>query len=146
MRISSRPTHRKIRKSPTSRDRRDTKEDKIRKARARWLRANSSTFRQMLGDGDIMIPLGFPSPDFLAFDVQNGGKLVGHAYSIHPTREAAQAAAAARRAARKSEPPICQPAPGTRFGGGNDGTVWTVMLIVLTFAAALILWCMLLVD
>jgi len=101
----------------------------------------------MLGDGDIaMIPLGFPSPRFVAFDVQNGGKLVGHACSTYPTKEGAQDPAAARRVAPKSAPPICQPAPGTRFGGGDHGAVWTVMLIILTFAAALILWCMLLVD
>lgn len=113
MRISSRPTHRKIRKSTLA----IRREKWQREARA----VMSRSFARMISDGDLAIPRRALEVEFAEPRELAGRDL-------------------------KPSPPICQPAPGTRFGGGDDGAVWTVMLIVLTFAAALILWCMLLVD
>lgn len=107
MRTSSRPAHRKIRRSKVT-DRRETKEQKIRKAKARWLRNNLAS----------------------ACDEENIGRIFTTAAQERLAKASAEAKAIQIQAWDEVErPPVASPHSAT-YGPGNWESFFPHLLLM----------------
>lgn len=123
MNISSRPTHRKIRRSKLS-TWRETKEQKMRKAKARWLRNNMAS---VCGEENIGRIFTASANERLAKASAEAKALKFELLDEVPSPAAKQ----------KPRPPVTQPAPGTYAGRGGDPWVFA-MLVILAITAFMI--------
>lgn len=121
MKISSRPTHRQIRRSTL-----EIRQEKWKRAARRVVATSMS---QLLRDGDLVIP--------------RREENIGRIFTASANERLSKASAEAKAlkfelldevetpaAKQKSRPPVTQPAPGTYAGRGGDPWVFSILLIL----------------